>query len=138
MYVTDIQENNNVVAVPRYFQKIWNGITTSSYGLIFVIFVYLIFYLFYTAIRVHDFNIENYGFGGKKWLFFMGEIFIFALLNSLPFYFIAENRDNQPDPSKKSKNKKTNLIETALLFVKFAILHILLQASGWYKHELGW
>jgi len=111
-------------------QKIINNTIYSVFFTIGIIIVILIIIMIIIAYKIHDFNIEAYN--GHLLSSFTIEMLIFALLNSLPFFVIAYNRED------KKFNLKKNSIEVGLIFIKFALLHILLQASGFFKQTLGY
>jgi hypothetical protein len=56
------------------------------------------------------------------------EAIIFGLCNSLPFYLIAKNREGS------HFNMLRTTKEVVLIFIKFFILHFVLQGSGFYAH----
>lgn len=128
----DIVQNNiinNYDIHKNKHQIIFNNIIYSTLFTIALVLIYIIIYMFLITFDVFDFNIQNYQ--NNFYLLFICEIIIFALCNSLPFFLIAYNRE---------KNKFTfnkNAIDVILIFIKFAILHLLLQGSGFYKHSLG-
>ena len=92
--------------------------------------LFFIIAMIIVAFKIHDFNIEAYQ--GHIISSFTIEMLIFGLLNSLPFFFIAYNREG------KRFDFKKNSIEVGLIFLKFVILHILLQASGFFRQKLGY
>jgi len=111
-------------------QKIINNTVYSVFFTIGIIIIIIIMIMIIIAYKIHDFNIEAYN--GHLLSSFLIEMFVFALLNSIPFFFIAYNREG------KQFNLKTNSVEVSLIFIKFALLHILLQASGFFKQTLGY
>jgi hypothetical protein len=111
-------------------QKIINNSIYSVFITIGIVMLFFIISMVIIAIKISDFNIEAYE--GHLMSSFALEIFIFSLLNSVPFFLIAYNREG------KKFDFKKNCIEVGLLFLKFVILHILLQASGFFKQNLGY
>jgi hypothetical protein len=110
--------------------KIFNNINLSISVTFMILLIYIIFILILISYEVFDFNID--GYKNNKFKLFGLETLIFALCNALPFLLIAYNRQD------KHFNIKKNLVEILLLFIKFAIFHVMLQTSGFYKSELGY
>ena len=127
----NIIQNNiqNNIQHKNIHQNIVNNIIYSTLFTIALVLIYIIIYMFLITFEVFDFNIQNYQ--NNFYLLFISEIIIFALFNSLPFFLIAYNREK----NKFSFNK--NAIDVIFIFIKFVILHLLLQGSGFYKHSLG-
>ena len=110
--------------------NIYNNIFNSVNITVALVLGYMILSMIVITFRVHDFKIEGYGESNFKMFSF--ETLLFGLCNSLPFFLVAYNRE-------KSRFKfSKNAIEVGLLFVKFVILHLLLQGSGFYKHSIGY
>lgn len=59
---------------------------------------------------------------------FLMEMILFGVISAVPVYIIASNRNDL--------STKTN-VEFLALFLKFAILHCLLQISGFYNHAFN-
>jgi hypothetical protein len=137
--------------ITNYEKKI-KSLNESFYITIIGILLYTVCYLLFFAILVGDFTITNYGKGGKFIGLFLLEIIIFGALNALPFIYIYVNR--APSHSKTKTNHSSSEIhvdehdsiltkidhskkETIGLFIKMVVLHLLLQAGGFYKHTMG-
>lgn len=105
------------------------GITLALEILVGIIFIIFIGIMLLIAYKLQDTVVEGYGpsiwTSPKYWL----EAFVFASSASLNFYASARWRTGKVDWSADS-------IEVALLFVKFFILHNLLQLSGVYNQIL--
>lgn len=104
------------------------GITLALEILLGIIFFIFIGIMLVIAIKLRDTEVIGYGSiwtSPKYWL----EAFVFAASASLNFYASARWRTGKVDWSADS-------IEVALLFVKFFILHNLLQLSGVYNQIL--
>jgi hypothetical protein len=56
---------------------------------------------------------------------------IFGLCNALPLLLVTYNRQGDEYDSIE------NLLEIFLVFIKFFILHVLLQGSGFYSNFFG-
>jgi hypothetical protein len=106
--------------------KHYNGMINSIGITSTLVLVFVVLTLFYMTYKIYDFKIESYGDSYYK--FFIIEILIFSLCNSLPFILVAYNRQTP------NFNVNTNVLETLFLFLKFVILHVLLQGSGFYNH----
>lgn len=130
------KDNSMVVNDPSNYNKLYDGVENSTIYTIVLIMCFMIVYLFITAYKVGNFNVANYKTDFN--LMFSTETIIFALCNALPFMYIAYNRQPHATPEQDKKSKHENIFETSLLFVKFVVLHLLLQASDFYKHTFGW
>ena len=138
------------------YEKKIKALNESLYITIIGILLYIIFYLIFFAILVKDFDIKNYGSGGKFVGLFLLETVIFGLCNALPFIYIYVNRAHPHATNDSSNHYSTSethidennydsikskiihsLPETLGLFIKMVILHVLLQAGGFYKHTMG-
>jgi hypothetical protein len=64
----------------------------------------------------------------NRFIWFFTEALLFALFNSLPYYLIAYNR------KKSNFNFLSTTIDIGLLIIKFLIMHIVLQYSGFYNN----
>lgn len=123
--------------------KFGESFATTTQILIGVAFAIPILIMLATAFVVHDVNPnykvladKNIGrsifkmFGkaskGLNVGVFVIEMMVFALASALPVFFMASNRDAL-DPHETTK-------EFGLITLKFAVLHILLQLSGFYNH----
>lgn len=111
---------------PSKTVKNYNGMVDSIGITSTLLLVFVTLTLFYMTYKIYDFKIDNYGDSYYK--FFIIEILIFGLCNSLPFILVAYNRQ------KTHFNLNTTMLETLFLFLKFIILHVLLQGSGFYNH----
>jgi hypothetical protein len=134
--LTDLPKNKST--------KLMSGFNWTSHSFIAILLLIFVGYSFYVSYKVMDFNIDRYDQNGNKYLMFFFELMLFSLGNSIPFFFIAKNREANPkhlsDHEKELKEPaslRTNLLETFLLFVKFFILHIILQLTGFYSHLFG-
>jgi hypothetical protein len=105
-----------------------NNLIHSSFVVIGLIIGFMILSMILITYKVYEFKIVGYGSNNN--LMFSLETLIFGLCNSVPFFLVAYNRE------KSHFNVYKNTIEVLLLFIKFVILHILLQGSGFYKHSL--
>jgi hypothetical protein len=117
-------------ALPTKEDTIYNNIVNSIFYTITIILLYMIFTMIIISFRVHNFDIAVYK--DHFYSSFTQEILIFGLLNALPFFFIAYNREGH------HFNLKRNTIEVILIFIKFVILHLMLQGSGYYHEMLGY
>jgi len=110
--------------------KITNKLFYSLIYTIIIILVYMILSMIIISYKVGNFNIEAYN--NNFYTAFITEIIVFALINSLPFLLIAYNRQG-------SKFKfGTNFLEVFLIFIKFIILHLMFQTSGFYHENFGY
>lgn len=108
-----------------------DGINTALMILLGLVFLFLIVVMLVIAATLRDTVVPTYGgsiFSGKGVKFWI-EAFVFAAAASFNFYASARWRTGRVDWS-------ADTVEVALLFVKFFILHILLQTSGVYNHIL--
>lgn len=124
--------------------KLLSGFNWTSHLFIALLILVFVGYSFYVSYKVWDFGIEKYDQNGNKYLMFFAEIMLFSIVNSVPFFFIARNREANPkhlsvheQELKEPDTFRTNLLETFLLFLKFFILHIVLQLTGFYRHLFG-
>lgn len=111
-------------------EKIINNTVYSVFFTFGIVLLYMILIMIIISFKIHDFNIESYS--GHVSSSFTIELLVFSLLNSLPFFYIAYNRERE------NFNLKKNAIEVGLIFLKFVILHLMLQASGFYRETLGY
>jgi hypothetical protein len=108
-----------------------DGLNTAMMILLGLVFLFLIVVMIVIAATLRDTTVPQYGgsifskTGAKFWI----EAVVFAVAASFNFYASARWRTGRVDWS-------ADTIEVALLFVKFFILHILLQTSGVYNHIL--
>jgi hypothetical protein len=119
------------------FEKKLLGLNNSLYIILFIILFIYILYLVIAGFSVYDFEIANYMKSNNNMMFYVWwllEILIFGLCNSLPFIYIYMNREHTGTLKTKLQH---SLFETLLLFIKMAILHVLLQSSGFYRGAMG-
>lgn len=120
-----------VAAKKPHIENIADGVKMSVFILLGLVFVVLIGLMLVIAGTLRDTVVPAYGAsifssgGYKFWI----EAVVFGLAASLNFYASARWRTGKVD-------WEVETVEVALLFVKFFILHILLQMSGVYNHIL--
>ena len=113
--------------------SLFDNIKESTKGTSSIVLTSIILYICFIAYNIYDFKIENYQ--NNYYMWFTIETLLFALCNTLPLLYIKNNRQLNNEYQKDFKQK---LFESFLLFIKFAILHLLLQSSNLYKHSFGW
>jgi hypothetical protein len=119
-------EDHNIITHPM---KMLNGLKHTFIGTTGLMILGIIIYLIVCAFLVRDFDIPAYQTSGNSFEFiakFVLELVIFAAGSSIPYLLAAHNRTNHIN--------KHAYFETGLLFGKFAALHMILQASGFYGH----
>lgn len=112
-----------------HMEQVMDGVKTSVFVLLGLVFFGLIVVLFVIAGTLRDTVVPAYGasiFSAKGYKFWI-EAVVFGLAASLNFFASARWRTGEVDWSADS-------VEVALLFTKFFILHIMLQLSGVYNH----
>jgi hypothetical protein len=115
-----LEENEQIIT-----NTLYSVIITISLILLYVSIIMIII-----SYKVGDFEITKYK--DNLLYFFIIETLIFSLLNSVPFFLIAYNRQ------KTNFNLSQNTIMNLILFFQFVILHIIFQSSGFYKKSLGY
>jgi len=80
--------------------------------------------LVFSSLFVMDVN-PTYNVSMSPVVVFLMETILFSVISAIPVYIIASNRN---DLSSKTT------YEFIIIFVKFAVLHFVLQLSGFYKH----
>lgn len=83
--------------------------------------------LFFASLLVHDYQpkyirLQNV----PTFIVFVMEMVLFGAISAVPIYLMAHNRDRL-DPKHTS-------IEFGLITAKFALLHCILQLSGFYTY----
>lgn len=146
-YLYEISESghntNSTKTAADYWKQglkdmIVNNSGYSSLIVLFAILAYFAFRMIYISYKVGDFHIRAYHNNTNQWTWFIIEVVLFAFCNSFPFLIFAyDRRSNQQEPESSFDISK-NVFEISILFVKFAILHIMLQASGFYHHTFGY
>ncbi len=119
----------------KKIDRLLKGVTNSVYGTLGIFTIICVIFLIFVAYKNWDFNILSYenSFKGS----FTIETIIFGLTNSVPLLLIAYNREKNKPTEEIKSGMKHNLLETLILFVKMCLLHIVLQAGGFYKHNFG-
>lgn len=105
---------------------VMDNITKSTLITVTLTIVYIIITMLLITYKVHNFSVVNYG--SFSIIILIIEAILFGLCNSLPFFLIARNREGEHFYVKK------NAKEVGLIFIKFFILHFVLQGSGFYNH----
>ena len=104
------------------------GAVKSLMIFIGLVFLLLIIVMIGIALSLRDTTVQGYGNIWTSWKYWL-EAFVFAAAASFNFFASARWRTGKVDWSADS-------VEVGLLFVKFFILHNLLQLSGVYNHIL--
>ena len=93
---------------------------------IFLLIALIIFIMLFIAVFfIHDTQI-GYNIKGNKWLIFFIETLLFGVISAVPVYLIAKNR--------KAFNPRKTSDEFVIIVLKFMLLNVVLQLSGFYNH----
>ncbi len=120
-----------VTAKKPIVEKDIDGLKTAVFILLGLVILYLVVLMIFISVTLRDTVVPSYGGSifSRNGLRFWIEAFVFAATASFNFFASARWRTGKVDWAEDSK-------EVALMFVKFFILHILLQTSGVYNHIL--
>lgn len=124
---THSKNNDTPTCIESENISIYNGMMESLFYTVILALVFEIIVMLYLTFKVYDFTIPNYESNTLS-IYFIIEILLFGLCNSVPFMLVAYNRQ------KSNFKLMPNMKEVLLLFIKFVILHVLLQGSGFYNH----
>lgn len=107
-------------------ENLKKSVSISSQLVVASAIVIPILIMLFTAFVVRDTNPDYVRFkSSPKLVVFIIETILFGALSAGPIFLMAKNRDSLTPETKK---------EFGLVLVKFALLHVLLQISGFYRH----
>lgn len=109
-----------------YTSKLAKSLGKTSGIVVLIIFAVSMLCLIFAAVFVKDFSPSYIRFTGiNQSIVFFIEMLIFGVISAVPIFFMASNRKALSSSTWK---------EFGLITVKFAALHCLLQASGFYTY----
>jgi riboflavin transporter FmnP len=109
-----------------YSAKLNKSVSTSSNIIIIGMVVGSLIALLFAASFVKDFSPEYVRLKSVPTPIMFGiEMILFGVISAVPIYFMAFNRDALSAHTTK---------EFLMITVKFAVLHCVLQASGFYRY----
>jgi len=108
------------------FGDLKKSLGTTSEVILLIIFVVSIFTLFFATAFVRDTSTNYSRFQDTSSLLVFGvEMILFGVISAVPIFFMASNRGVLSSDTTK---------EFLLIVVKFSLLHVLLQLSGFYTY----
>lgn len=119
-------DNDNKDDSDYNFGDLKKSLGTTSEVILLIIFVVSIFTLFFATYFVRDTSTNYSRFQDTSSLLVFGvEMILFGVISAVPIFFMASNRDVLSSDTTK---------EFLLIVVKFSLLHVLLQLSGFYTY----
>lgn len=117
---------NNTKDEDYTFNDLKTSLGTTSEVILLTIFVVSVFTLFFSTAFVRDTSPNYSRFQDTSSLLVFGvEMLLFGVISAVPVFFMASNRNALSSDTTK---------EFLLIVVKFSLLHILLQLSGFYTY----
>lgn len=108
------------------FKDLKTSLGTTSEVILLTIFVVSVFSLFFATAFVRDTSTNYSRFQDTSSLLVFGvEMLLFGVISAVPVFFMASNRGVLSSDTTK---------EFLLIVVKFSLLHVLLQLSGFYTY----
>lgn len=108
------------------FKDLKTSLGTTSEVILLTIFVVSVFSLFFATAFVRDTSPNYSRFQDtSSLLVFVVEMLLFGVISAVPIFFMASNRGVLSSDTTK---------EFLLIVVKFSLLHVLLQLSGFYTY----
>lgn len=108
------------------FGDLKKSLGTTSEVILLIIFIVSIFSLFFATAFVRDTSTNYNRFENTSSLLVFGvEMILFGVISAVPIFFMASNRGVLSSDTTK---------EFLLIVVKFSLLHVMLQLSGFYTY----